>query len=150
MYAYENYIQVRSAEINLKTCNIGIASTFFQSCCVSSSDRNLSRTHLEYIGQVAEIIAMDYDKFELYVLCYLWIQANTMQAWATMKRDDYSFTLIKFNQVINRIQKTLSCFMYIYNRYFLQTKWTNQNGRLFSIGNHGGQELLQSQRLYRI
>ena len=101
MYVYGNHIQVRSAEVNLYTCDSGVAATFPQSCQVNLSDRNLSTTHLEYIGWMEEIIAIDYGKFELYVFYCLWIQANTIGAQAIIKRDDYNFTFIKFNQIIS-------------------------------------------------
>ena len=55
---------------------------------------------MEYIGLVEEIIAVDYGKFELYVFYCSWVQANIVGARATIKRDDYGFTLIKFNQEI--------------------------------------------------
>jgi hypothetical protein len=100
MYVYGNHIWVRSAEVNLNTYDSSVVATFSQSCRMSSSDRNLSTTHLEYIGWVEEIIAMDYGKFELYVLYCSWVQVNLVGAWATIKRDDYGFNRIKFNQVI--------------------------------------------------
>jgi hypothetical protein len=100
MYAYRNHNQVHSIEVNLNTCDNDVAATSFQSCCTSSSDRNLSTAHLEYIDWIKEIIAVDYKKFKLYVLYCLWIHANTVEAQTTIKCVDYGFTLIKFNQVI--------------------------------------------------
>jgi hypothetical protein len=88
---------VHSGEVNLNTCDSGIVATFSQSYRASSSDRNLSTIHLKYIGWAEEIIVVDYDKFELHVHYCSWVQANIVEAWATIKRDDYGFTLIKFN-----------------------------------------------------
>jgi hypothetical protein len=58
MYAYRNHNQVHSIEVNLNTCDNDVAATSFQSCCTSSSDRNLSTAHLEYIDWIKEIIAV--------------------------------------------------------------------------------------------
>ena len=41
MYAYGNHIRVRSAEVDMSTCDSGVAATFLQSCRSSSSDRNM-------------------------------------------------------------------------------------------------------------
>ena len=52
--------------------------------------------NLEYIGWVDEIIRVDYEKFELFILYCTWVQANRTGACAIMKHDEYRFTLIKF------------------------------------------------------
>lgn len=100
MYAYGNHLRVRSVESNMNTCDSGVAATFLQACRASNNDRNVRTANLEYIGWVEEIIGVDYGEFELIVLYCTWVRANLRGAGATMKRDDYGFTLIKFDRVI--------------------------------------------------
>ena len=100
MYAYGNHIRVRSVESNMNTCDSGVAATFLQAYRTSSNFRNVQTTNLEYIGWVEEIIGVDYGEFELIVLYCTWVRANLRGVGATMKRDDYGFTLIKFDRVI--------------------------------------------------
>ena len=70
MYAYSNHIRVQGAEVDLCTYDSGIAATFQQSCCASSSDQNMRIANLEYVGWVEEILSVDYGKFEVFVLYY--------------------------------------------------------------------------------
>jgi hypothetical protein len=64
MYAYGNYIRVRSMESNINTCDSGVA-TFLHACRASNSSTNVRTTNLQYIGWVEEIIRIDYGEFEL-------------------------------------------------------------------------------------
>jgi hypothetical protein len=100
MYAYGNHIRVRAAEVDLNTCDSGVAATFSQACRASRNDRNMRTANLEYIGWVDEILGVDYGKFELVVLYCSWVQANVFGARATMKRNEYGFTVIKFDRRI--------------------------------------------------
>ena len=100
MYAYGNHIRVRGAEVDLSTCDSGVAATFLQSCRSSSSDRNMRTTNLEYVGWVEEIISVDYGTFEVVVLYCTWARANKKGPRATMKCDEYGFTLFKFDRLI--------------------------------------------------
>ena len=59
MYAYGNHIRVRSAEVDMSTCDSGVAATFLQSCRASSSDKKMRTANLEYVGWVDEIISVD-------------------------------------------------------------------------------------------
>jgi len=89
MYAYGNYIQVQGAEIDLNTCDNGIATTFSQSCRGSISDNNMKTVDLEYIGWVEEILAVNYSQFESIVLYCSWIQAHMSGARAIVKKDEF-------------------------------------------------------------
>jgi hypothetical protein len=68
MYAYGNHICVRRAEVDLTTCDSGVAATFSQSCRASRKDQNHRLANVEYVGWVEEIIGVDYGKFELLLL----------------------------------------------------------------------------------
>lgn len=100
MYAYGNHVRVRGAETDMSTCDSGVSATFLQSCRASSSDRNMRTVSLEYVGWVDEIISVDYGKFEVVVLYCTWAQANKRGARATMKCDEYGFTLFRFDRLI--------------------------------------------------
>jgi hypothetical protein len=100
MYAYGNHIRVRGAEMDLATCDSGVAATFSQSCRASRKDQNHRLANVEYVGWVEEIIGVDYGKFELLVLYCKWVQATWIGPRATMKKDEYGFTLVKFDRTI--------------------------------------------------
>ena len=72
MYAYGNHIRVRGVEIDLSTCNSGVAITFLQSCRASRKDQNHTVANVEYKGWVEEIIGIDYGKFKLLLLYCKW------------------------------------------------------------------------------
>jgi len=76
MYAYGNHIHVRGAEVDLSTCDSGVAATFSQSWRASRKDKNQRLTNMEYVGWVEEIIGADYGKFELLLLYCKWVQAT--------------------------------------------------------------------------
>ena len=100
MYAYGNHIRVRSAEVDLSTSDSGVAATFAQACRASRKDRNHTIANVEYVGWVEEIIGVDYGKFELLLLYCKWVQATWNGPRATMKRDEYGFTLVRFEHTI--------------------------------------------------
>ena len=66
----------------------------------STRDRSMRMANLEYIGWVDEILGVNYGAFELILLYYTWVQATTTGARATMKQDEYGFTLLKVDRVI--------------------------------------------------
>ena len=100
MYAYGNHIRVRGAEVHLSTCDSGVAATFSQSCRASRKDKNHMLANVEYVGWVEEIIGADYGKFELLLLYCKWVQATWIGPRATMKRDEYGFTLVNIDRTI--------------------------------------------------
>jgi hypothetical protein len=100
MYAYGNHIRVRSAEGELTTSDSGVAATFSQACRSNRKDRNHTVANVEYVGWVEEIIGVDYGKFELLLLYCKWVQATWNGPRATMKRDEYGFTLVRFEHTI--------------------------------------------------
>ena len=76
MTAYGNKIHVRSAEVDLATCDSGVAAIFTRACRASTKDRNHGVANVEYIRWVEEIIGVDNGKFELLVLYCKWVQAT--------------------------------------------------------------------------
>ena len=100
MYAYGNHFRVRSAETNLSTIDCGVVATFNQECHSGPRDRNTMRALVEYVGWVVEILELDYGRFTTVVFLCNWVKAITTGNGATMKRDEYRFTLINFNRLI--------------------------------------------------
>lgn len=100
MYAFGNHIRVHSAEGNLTTVDSGVAATFSQHCRSSVHAKNLKAANLEYVGWVEEILAVDYGRYELVVLYCNWVMANMVGQHATMKRDDYGFSLVNFDRLV--------------------------------------------------
>lgn len=98
MYAYGNHYRTRASEVDLLTCDSGVAATFATPCRASSSDRNISMGNVEYIGSIEEIIGVDYGGWEIIVLYCNWVQAVMAGPRATMKHDEYGFTLVNFDR----------------------------------------------------
>jgi hypothetical protein len=118
MSAYGNHIRVRNVELNMHTCDSSVATTFLQACRASNNSRNVRTTHLEHIGWVEEIIGVDYGQFELIVLYCTWVRANLRGVGATMKRDDYGFTLIKFDIVIPYLTDSFAFPLHVQQVFF--------------------------------
>jgi len=55
---------------------------------------------VEYVGWIEEIIGADYGKFELLLLYCKWVQATWIGPRATMKIDEYNFTLVNIEHTI--------------------------------------------------
>jgi hypothetical protein len=100
MYAFGNHIRVRSAQAQLTTMDSGVAATFRQLCRSGLKDTNPKAAELEYVGWVEEILSVDYGFFEVVVLYCNWVVANIKGDGATMKRDDYGFTIVNFDRLI--------------------------------------------------
>ena len=78
----------------------GVAATLQQLCRSSLKDTNPKATELEYMGWVEEILSLDYGHFEVVVFYCNWVVANMKGDGATMKRDDYGFTIVNFDKLI--------------------------------------------------
>ena len=100
MYAFVNHICVRGAEVDLSTCDNGVAATFLQSCRSNKKDKNHRLANVEYVGWVEEIIGADYGKFELLLLYCKWVQTTWIGPRATIKKDEYGFTLVNIDRII--------------------------------------------------
>ena len=126
MYAYGNHIRVRGAEADMSTCDSGVAATFLQSCRSSSSDKNMRTANLEYVGWVDEIISVDYGKFEVVVLYCTWAQANKRGARATMKCDEYGFTLFRFDRLIPYSADSFAFPLHVQQVFFVDDEENNE------------------------
>ena len=61
---------------------------------------------VEYVGWVEEILELDYGQFQVIVFLCNWVKAISQGPGATMKRDEYGFTLVNFNRLIPILAQT--------------------------------------------
>jgi len=97
MYAYRYHYRVKSLEENVnRTFDSGVATIFWRPCQSRRQDQNLVNASLEYIRQIQEILKLDYRQHYTMVLVCKWVKANYHNKNATMKKDEWGFTLVKF------------------------------------------------------
>ena len=100
MYGYGYHYRVRSSESGLKTSDSGIAATFLRECRFGLRDRNPIIAPVEYVGHLEEIVELNYNIFRQVVLIGTWVKANYRGANATVKKDNFGFTIANFSQTI--------------------------------------------------
>lgn len=100
MFGYGYHYRVRSAEIPLKSMDSGIAATFLRECRFGMRDMNPIVAPIEYIGNLEEIIELDYSVFRQVVLIGTWVRANYRGSNATVKKDQWGFTIANFTRTI--------------------------------------------------
>jgi hypothetical protein len=100
MYAFGNCIHVSSAEKHLTTCDNGVATTFDQICILRQNDTRFIITNLEYVGWVEGILELNYRVLKIVVLLCNWVKPNYDGNSATIKCDEYGFTLMNFSFLI--------------------------------------------------
>jgi len=89
MYAYGFHFRVKSAERSTKsTFDSGVAVDFRQPCQSGRQDQNVVNADLEYIGQILEILEVDYDGHYVVLLVCDWMKANYRCRNATVKKDE--------------------------------------------------------------
>jgi hypothetical protein len=100
MYAYGFHLRTRSAELHLKSADSRVAATFQRSYRNSQQDRNFVMASLEYVGNVDEILELDYGTVYVIVLVYTWVKANYRGPFATIKKDRWGFNVANFESLI--------------------------------------------------
>lgn len=100
LYAYGYRYRVRSAELSLKTRDSGIAATFERECRFGLRDPNPVVAAVEYVGHLDEIIELDYGIVKQVVLIGTWVRANYRGPSATVKKDEWGFTIANFSRTI--------------------------------------------------
>jgi hypothetical protein len=77
MYAYGYHYRVKSAEESItKTCDSGVAAFFCRPCRSGRRDEHLVDANLEYIGQILEIVELNYGRHCTVLLVCDWVKAN--------------------------------------------------------------------------
>jgi len=97
IWALGFYFQVASYETRLETQDFGGAATFRRPWQASARDRNVLDADVEYIGQVKEIVELDYRGTCIVVLVCRWVKLNYWGPNAMVKKDKWGFTLANFN-----------------------------------------------------
>ena len=96
MWAFGAHFRVASFERSLQTCDCGVAATFIRPWRSNARDRNPVEANIEYLGQVEEIVELDYRRTCVVVLVCRWVRANYRGPNASVKRDKWGFTLANF------------------------------------------------------
>ena len=97
MWAFGNHYHVASAEAHMKTCDSGIATIFSRPYQLGLCDQNLIVVEVEYVGNLEEIIELNYKGLCIVVLLCKWVRANHRGQQATIKKDKWGFTLANFH-----------------------------------------------------
>jgi hypothetical protein len=101
MYAYGYHFRVKSAEEAItKTCDSGVAAFFRRPCRSGRRDVNSVDANLEYIGQILEIVELNYGRHCTVLLVCDWVKANYRWRNATVKKDEWGFTVANFNAMV--------------------------------------------------
>jgi hypothetical protein len=101
MYAYGYHFRVKSAEEAItKTCDSGVAAFFRRPCRSGRRDGNSVAANLEYIGQILEIVELNYGRHCTVLLVCDWVKANYRWRNATVKKDEWGFTVANFNAMV--------------------------------------------------
>lgn len=101
MYAYGYHFRVRSAEGSFsRTCDSGVAAIFRRPCQSGRRDQNPIDASIEYIGQILEIVELNYGRHCIVLLVCEWVKANYRGRNATVKKDEWGFTMANFNSLV--------------------------------------------------
>ena len=96
IWAFGYRFRVASYKKNLSTRDSGIAVTFSRPWRSSTRDRNLVEANVEYIGELEEIVELDYCQMRVVVFVCRWVKANYRGVNATVRRDRWGFRLANF------------------------------------------------------
>jgi hypothetical protein len=101
IYSYGYHFRVKSAEDSAhNTCDSGVAAIFRRPCRSGRRDPNPVDANLEYIGQIMEIVELNYGRHCTVVLVCEWVKANYRGRNATVKKDEWGFTMANFNALV--------------------------------------------------
>jgi hypothetical protein len=101
MWAFRNHNHVSSVEVHLTTQDNGTITSIFEQECVSGpNDQKPMVAKLEYVGWVEEILELNYGILNFVVLLCNWMKTNYIGSSATMKQDEYGFTIVNFGSLI--------------------------------------------------
>ena len=92
---------MKSAEESANsTCDSGVAAIFRRPCRSGRRDPNPVDANLEYIGQILEIVELNYGRHCTVLLVCDWVKANYRGRNATVKKDEWGFTMANFNSLV--------------------------------------------------
>jgi hypothetical protein len=77
----------------------GTTITFKQECVSRPNDQRPILAKLEYVEWIEEILKLNYGVFNTIMDFCNGVKANYIGSNATIKRDEYHFTLVNFNSL---------------------------------------------------
>lgn len=109
------------------TCDSEVAGIFRRPCRSGRRDPNHVNANLEYIGQILEIVELNYGRHCTIVLVCEWVKANYRGRNATVKKDEWGFKMANFNALVPYGYESFA-FQFIVTMYFSLTMKTNHDG----------------------
>jgi hypothetical protein len=97
MWAHGMHFRVRSSEEQRVTADSGVAATF-ERHEPNAAEGCVMKT--EFVGNVEEILELDYQNHCVVVLLCNWVKANYNRPSPTIIRDDLGFTVANFNNMM--------------------------------------------------
>ena len=122
MWTFGNHLRVASAETHLTTCDSGVAAIFRRPCRAGQRDQNHVMADVEYVEQVHEIVELNYGGLCVIVLFCSWIKANYRGNNATMRKDEWGFSLANFSQPLPFGPKSFAFPMHVEQVFFADAR----------------------------
>ena len=122
MWAFGNHPCMAGVEQHLKTCDSCVAATFRRPWRSRAGDLNPVVGDVEYVGQLEEIVELNYRGLCVIVLFCSWVKANYQGSSAIVKKDRWGFTLANFSQVIPFGPKSFAFPMHVEQVYFVEAR----------------------------
>jgi hypothetical protein len=97
MWAHGMYFRIQKLEGQRVTTDYGIAATF------EKHDPNVvvdKVTQVEFVGNVEEILELDYQNLCVIVLLCKWVKEKYSKPSPTIIRDHLAFTIANFNNMV--------------------------------------------------
>jgi len=99
MYYFGNYYRCEDAETSRKTMNCGVAGIFDSICQTNGRDMNPRTRKVHFVGKLQEIFVLDYGTLRPCVMKCKWVEPVWQGPNATMKKDEFGFTLVKIGRI---------------------------------------------------
>ena len=122
MWAFGNHVRVQGVETELRTCDSGIATTFHRPCRSGAGDINHVYADIEYVGNVQEIVELNYGGLCVVVLICSWVHANYRGNSATVKKDQWGFSIANFERMIPLGPESFAFPMHINQVFFCDSE----------------------------
>jgi hypothetical protein len=74
-----------------------VATIFEQQHVLRPNDQRLVLAKLEYVGQVEEMIELNYEVLNFVVVICNWVKTNYITSSPMVKEDEYNFTFVNFS-----------------------------------------------------
>jgi len=100
MYALKNHIHVCSAKKHLTTNDNCVVDIFEHECISRPNDLKPIFVKLEYVRWVDKILELNSSVLNIVVLFNNCFKIIYVGSSATIKRDEYNYTLVNFNSLI--------------------------------------------------